>query len=50
MALAVQQGWQNVGWASDWGKNIYAPSAFLVSLDGPCAVRCVLCWFGEVPS
>ena len=29
MALSIQEGWGNVGWASDWGKNIYAPSAFL---------------------
>lgn len=29
LALALQEGWGNVGWASDWGKNIYAPTAFL---------------------
>jgi hypothetical protein len=29
LALSMQEGWGNVGWASDWGKNIYAPSAFL---------------------
>lgn len=29
LQLALQEGWGNVGWASDWGKNIYAPRAFL---------------------
>jgi len=29
LALSTQEGWGNVGWASDWGKNIYAPTAFL---------------------
>jgi hypothetical protein len=29
LALSLQEGWGNVGWASDWGKNIYAPTAFL---------------------
>ncbi|KAF8058950.1 AGO1 [Scenedesmus sp. PABB004] len=29
LALSAQEGWGSVGWASDWGKNIYAPSAFL---------------------
>jgi hypothetical protein len=29
LALSLQEGWGNIGWASDWGKNIYAPTAFL---------------------
>lgn len=29
LALSMQEGWGRIGWASDWGKNIYAPSDFL---------------------
>lgn len=29
LQLSLQEGWGGVGWASDWGKNVYAPSAFL---------------------
>eukprot|EP00879_Flechtneria_rotunda_P023655 GHRR01025030.1.p1 GENE.GHRR01025030.1~~GHRR01025030.1.p1 ORF type:complete len:112 (+),score=28.17 GHRR01025030.1:283-618(+) len=29
LALSMQEGWAKSGWASDWGKNIYAPTAFL---------------------
>jgi hypothetical protein len=29
LQLSLQEGWGSVGWASDWGKNIYAPRAFL---------------------
>jgi hypothetical protein len=29
LQLSLQEGWGPVGWASDWGKNIYAPTAFL---------------------
>jgi hypothetical protein len=29
LQLSLQEGWGPVGWASDWGKNIYAPRAFL---------------------
>jgi hypothetical protein len=35
LALSLQEGWGNVGWASDWGANIFAPTSFLGGARDP---------------
>jgi hypothetical protein len=35
LALALQENWGGVGWASDWGANIFAPRAFLGGARDP---------------